>query len=288
MRTTKLFLAAVAMSLSITGCDDNTETGATAVENITLEVTETTISDIETLQLKATVLPKGATDKSVSWTSENPTVADVDENGLVTPKPGANGTTKITATAKGNSEKTASCEVSVTFMGQIGFKSDKTWTVDTQVWSDVVMASRCKKEDFDGGSMPAYKVDCRKNLSEFGDLFSWEAVNQYKNMLCTDGWSVPTADDFVALDAALKELSDSGGERLVDNYTDEAIWGGQFGGSASKNAINYQRISGYYWSQTSPVQSRALCLNYGVAGYVTPQIDSDMGNGHVVRCVKNS
>ena len=45
---------------------------------------ETTLKATETLQLKATVLPEDATDKSVGWSSGSPEVATVDRDGLVT------------------------------------------------------------------------------------------------------------------------------------------------------------------------------------------------------------
>ena len=61
-----------------------------------------------TVQLSATVNPSNATDKSVSWSSSNQTVATVAPTGLVTAK--AEGSANITANASG---KTAVCKVSV-------------------------------------------------------------------------------------------------------------------------------------------------------------------------------
>ena len=61
-----------------------------------------------TVQLSATVNPSNATDKSVSWSSSNQTIAIVTPTGLVTAK--AEGSANITANASG---KTAVCKVSV-------------------------------------------------------------------------------------------------------------------------------------------------------------------------------
>lgn len=65
----------------------------------------------DNLKLIATVLPTTATDKSVTWSSNNEAVAMVNENGLVCAV-GA-GACKITATANDGSGKTASCMVVV-------------------------------------------------------------------------------------------------------------------------------------------------------------------------------
>lgn len=60
--------------------------------------------------LTATVNPSNATNKSVSWTSDNPSVATVDSNGKVTAVAGGSAT--ITCTAKSGGVKTA-CKVTV-------------------------------------------------------------------------------------------------------------------------------------------------------------------------------
>lgn len=78
---------------------------------ITLNETAKEMVIGDNLQLTATVLPSTATDKSVTWSSNNESVAMVNENGLVCAV-GA-GACKITATANDGSGKTASCIVSI-------------------------------------------------------------------------------------------------------------------------------------------------------------------------------
>lgn len=80
-----------------------------AVESITLSQTELAIAKGSTVTLTATVLPAGATDPSVSWSSSNTRVATVDQDGKVTAV--RVGTAVITAKAGVFS---ATCKVTVT------------------------------------------------------------------------------------------------------------------------------------------------------------------------------
>ena len=82
-----------------------------AVSSVTLNKTSLTLTAGETSELSATVNPSNATDKSISWASNDTSVVTVDETGIVTAK--APGTATITVTtADGN--KTANCLVTVT------------------------------------------------------------------------------------------------------------------------------------------------------------------------------
>ena len=82
---------------------------ATSVE---LDYESVELTEGETLQLTATVLPEDATDKSVTWTTSDQAIATVDENGLVTAL--ATGTATITATTNDGSKLSATCVVNVT------------------------------------------------------------------------------------------------------------------------------------------------------------------------------
>ena len=64
-----------------------------------------------TLTLKAQVSPNDAVNKIIAWSSDNPAVATVDANGVVTAV--SNGTVKITATATDGSDKSAEFTVTV-------------------------------------------------------------------------------------------------------------------------------------------------------------------------------
>ena len=79
-----------------------------AVESITLDITSLILNEGETITLTATVKPDNASDKTVTWSSSNPTKATVDQSGKITAI--AEGTVNITAKA---GDKTATCTVTV-------------------------------------------------------------------------------------------------------------------------------------------------------------------------------
>ena len=82
------------------------------VEGITLNKLTSTINVGATDTLTATISPNDATDKTVTWSSSNTSVATVSSEGVVTGV--AAGTATITAAANDGSGITASCTVTVT------------------------------------------------------------------------------------------------------------------------------------------------------------------------------
>jgi aryl-phospho-beta-D-glucosidase BglC (GH1 family)/uncharacterized protein YjdB len=87
-----------------------TPAGSIPVTGVVLVPTSISIAAGTTIQLTATVSPSNATNKNVSWTSSNPTIASVNTTGVVTGV--AAGTATITvSTADG--AKTAECIVTV-------------------------------------------------------------------------------------------------------------------------------------------------------------------------------
>ena len=78
------------------------------VQSVSIQPDQLTLEEEETAQLEAIVLPADATDKSVSWSSSDPTVATISGNGLLSAL--KVGTVTITVNASG---KTATCAVTV-------------------------------------------------------------------------------------------------------------------------------------------------------------------------------
>lgn len=81
------------------------------VSSISLNHTNEQLSVGNTLQLSATVYPSNATNKSVTWRSDDSSVASVNSSGLVTAK--APGSTYIYCTAKDGSGTFSRCYVTV-------------------------------------------------------------------------------------------------------------------------------------------------------------------------------
>ena len=80
-----------------------------AVTSVQIDPETAELEEGKTLELTATVLPDNATDKTVTWSTDNEDVATVSEDGVVTAL--TEGTATIIATS---GEKTATCSVTVT------------------------------------------------------------------------------------------------------------------------------------------------------------------------------
>lgn len=83
----------------------------THVSGVSIDNASIEIQKGQTRSLNATISPADASDKSVTWASDNTSVATVDQNGNV--KGVAKGTANITVTTK-DGDKKASCSVTVT------------------------------------------------------------------------------------------------------------------------------------------------------------------------------
>ncbi|MGN0813252.1 MAG: Ig-like domain-containing protein [Candidatus Coproplasma sp.] len=106
--------------IALTSTSDSTPV---AVESVSLNKSEAALKVGETETLTATVAPTNATNKTVTWSSDNTSVATVDANGKVTAKKA--GTAIITVTTEDGSF-TATCEVTVTNVAPTSVTLNKT------------------------------------------------------------------------------------------------------------------------------------------------------------------
>ena len=102
------WIALVLSAIIFTSCPPPPE--AVAVTGVSLSQSRLALAIDESVALTATVSPENATNKNISWSSSDETVATVDTNGLV--KAQKAGTATITVKTE-DGEKTAACSVAV-------------------------------------------------------------------------------------------------------------------------------------------------------------------------------
>ncbi len=130
---------------------------AVAVTKLTMKPTECSVAVKGNYQLAVAVEPTNATDKTVTWASENAKIATVSDGGLVTGV--KEGTVKITATAHDGSKKTAVCLVTVT--------KEQAYDPDAQL--------------YDKDKNPLYKlVDGKYVLAKYKDYQADKSLKVFK------------------------------------------------------------------------------------------------------------
>jgi hypothetical protein len=263
-----------------------------------------------TLQLTATVSPAGAANKTVTWISSNPAVATVNDNGLVTRV--GDGTTNIVAITEDGSF-TDTCIVTVDWLGQVSFVTNRTWTVTStdgtynQIWSDVVQATGTDKATFNGNLTTG---DGRNQTGERrGHLFSGHAVVAMPERFCPAPWRLPIRSDVFRNDGimALNEVfggTPNGGTgtmtetQVWDTYFNDAVWGGSWTGQCGPTAA-ITDIPGNgipranYWTSEIPSGTNLHGIRIGInVGSVTVggtgMSGSNRNLGFAIRCVKDN
>ncbi|MDR2890893.1 MAG: Ig-like domain-containing protein [Alistipes sp.] len=266
-----------------------------------------------TLQLEPLFTPANATNKKVTWMSENEAVATVDKDGLVTAL--ALGEAKITFTTddggfsmscqvKVNTVETLRCSTDAPgwgeSLGEVGFATDNTWELGGLTWSDAVVASACDKDTFWGGEgEDDYKSDCRSipvkvvganEVNYKGNYFSWCAVVLHQDELCPGEWRVPDSNDFVALNIALggpgtNQNNPGITQPILPKYASE--WGGEFNGWAmNTGAATAQDTDSHYWTAEDRDGLRAMEMCYKRSMFIGPLNYNAKTVGAALRCVK--
>ena len=114
LRYTALFVTAVLFTTNFWSCSKNEDPEPTppavTVTGVSLNKTTLTLNIGASETLAATVSPKDAANKKVSWKSDKPEIAAVDANGKVTGVKAGEATITVTTEDGG---KTASCKVTV-------------------------------------------------------------------------------------------------------------------------------------------------------------------------------
>lgn len=163
--------------------EDTTE--KVAVTGVTLDKTEVELKWHEQTTLTATVAPENATNKNVTWTSSDETVATV-KNGVVTAL--AKGEATITVTTKDGGFK-AECKVTVTdeptFLLNESFEPAKDGAYQVEGWKVI-------DADKDGYGWDAYAEDGITAYDGVGVMTSASYINDV-GALTPDNWLISPA-----------------------------------------------------------------------------------------------
>lgn len=195
-------------------CTVSVVASSVAVTSVTMSRTTASLNVGETVTLSATVAPSDATDKNITWSSSNTSVATV-SGGTVTAK--AVGSATITATAGG---KTATCTVTVT---------DKNATVVSVVGKSEAAAKTALENagfkvsisyDYSGtgtnGNVMA-QVPSAGSVAEKGSTVYLTVSRVYVSItvLCDEGGTVTGSDMYVPGTTATITATPERGYRFV-------------------------------------------------------------------------
>ena len=213
-------LSAVAAVIAFSGCGgkeqeqpkpDSVKVSGVSIDKPTLSMTEG-----ETANLTAIVMPENATNKAVAWKSGNSGVADVDASGKVTAVKA--GTSDITVTTA-DGGKTATCKVTVASkavpatgltlsLSSVAFVEGQTKSINATVTpsnstDEVVWPSPAQLTSNGGGSYTAKKADD----SESFDLeVKAGAVSAKAGVTVYPMWFVESVSDKLVPDGSTYEL----------------------------------------------------------------------------------
>ena len=166
------------------------------VTKVTLNKTTASLKKGDKLSLSATVLPKTAADKSVTWESSDKAVATVDAKGVVSAV--SAGSAKITATAANG--VSAYCLVNVTDAGSDKPENDK---IETKA------------------ALTADRIAAEKEKSYF--TLSLSEASRIANVMLT--LEAPTADIKIIGENGFTVIGDMSGEGTDGRYTGTAVLG---------------------------------------------------------------
>lgn len=107
------------------------------ITNLTINAVNTTLEPGEKKQLTASINPSNATNKSVSWSSSNPKVVTVSNNGLL--QGIGEGTATVSVAAK-NGVK-AACSVKVSYKGNVSSQTELNRALSSKMLTNIVYTS---------------------------------------------------------------------------------------------------------------------------------------------------
>jgi uncharacterized protein (TIGR02145 family) len=166
--------------------------------------------------------------------------------------------------------------------------STKTWTVGSQIWSDVINIPACDHDAYtNSNDVPYCRSYTTSGIKWY--YYNWPYVNANKNTLCPSPWRVPSREDFIALDRA---FGGDGVDRtnidqtwITDNYV--TAWGSDYRSSGLVTSGGMHDITfTRFWSATEISDTVANDPLFGPNGWVSPTRQDYKLYGMPVRCVR--
>jgi len=198
-------------------CKVTVTSGTISVTGVSLDKSSASVFVGKTLTLNATVKPKNATNKKMTWSSSNTSVATVDNSGKVTGK--AKGTATITVKTTDGS-KTAKCTITVNPYNE-NIKKTGQFTVGDKNYKQSVT--------FDANWLTESSYNYNHDLAQFcsqASLLAYSSVNEIRNGLSSLGFSVYN-----------KDLSSTARKKVIYNKSNDCIvyWPDRKDSTGSKN-----------------------------------------------------
>ena len=255
-------LSAVAAVIAFSGCggkeQEQPKPDPVKVSGVSIDKPTLSMTEGETANLTAIVMPENATNKAVAWKSGNSGVADVDASGKVTAVKA--GTSDITVTTA-DGGKTATCKVTVASkavpatgltlsLSSVAFVEGQTKSINATVTpsnstDEVVWPSPAQLTSNGGGSYTAKKADD----SESFDLeVKAGAASAKAGVTVYPMWFVDTASDKLVPDGSTSTITEGGeltcyfskknsGIKGSDYIGDDILPAGDFTVSSSEAGI---------------------------------------------------
>ena len=194
-KTVRFFSFRLLLTLGVATavCNSCKKDNPVPVTGISLEAQSFVLIVGEDSTLTATVTPGNATDKTVKWTSNDNTIASVNNNGKVIGQ--APGTATITAKA-GN--KTASCVVTVSYF-------DGGMMINGVRWATRNVASPGAFADLPEDPGMFYQWNRKTAWPATGEVTAWDSsipegtTWEKANDPCPSGWRIPTFEEIQTL-----------------------------------------------------------------------------------------
>ena len=234
-------------------------------ERISLNKNSLSLEATETAQLEATVYPNNTFNKNVTWTSDNPTIAAVDENGLVTAY--KKGKATITATAADGTGVNNSCLVTVkntAYMTKSIADLETSHPYENNC-SDVWVYERA------GATYLELTFDAQTNIEEdFDYLYIYDSEgNEIGKYTGTElaGQTVRIEGNVAKIKLVSDNAGNAWGFKVTDIKSDGIIYG-DLNGDGKINSTDITMARRYYKGNLGLTPEQVECLDLNLDGEI--------------------